>query len=107
MKTSTFKKIIKEAMKEVIHEELKEILLEAIKSPKQSIQESYTPTLDSKPPSKDMRKGYMDVLGETALSLTSKDVPRFSPGPDADPVNGNLPDGELGMDQIMTLMNGK
>ena len=107
MKTSTFKKMIKEAMKEAIQEELKEILLEAVKSPKQPIQESYTPSLDSKPPSKDVRKSYMDVLGETALNLTSNDVPRFSPGPDTDPVNGNLPEGELGMDQIMTLMNGK
>lgn len=107
MKTSTFKKMIKEAMKEVIHEELKEILLEAVKAPKQPIQESYTPNLESKPPSKDMRKSYMDVLGETALNLTSNDVPKFSPGQGSDPINGNLPEGEVGMDQIMNLMNGK
>jgi hypothetical protein len=43
MKTTDFKKLIKEAVKEAIQEELKDILLEAVKSPKQIVRESYTP----------------------------------------------------------------
>jgi hypothetical protein len=43
MKTTDFKKLIKEAVREVIQEELKNILLEALKSPKQIIKESYPP----------------------------------------------------------------
>ncbi len=41
MNTDTLKKIIKSAVKEAIQEELKDILLEAVKSNKQSINESY------------------------------------------------------------------
>ncbi len=43
MKSTDFKKLIKEAVKEAIQEELKDILLEAVKSPKQIVRESYTP----------------------------------------------------------------
>ena len=48
----------------------------------------------------------MDILGETALSFTSQDVQRFNPT-GVDPVNGSLPSGDVGMDQIMNLMNPK
>ena len=49
----------------------------------------------------------MDILGETALSYTSKDVPqKFNPqgAGDTTSPNGQLPSGEVGMDQIMNLM---
>lgn len=112
MKATELKKFIKEAVKEAIKEELKEILLEAVKSPKPVIMhESYTPaptTTPSIPPiTMDKRQSYMDVLGETALSFTSQNVSRFNPGINADPVNGSLPEGELGMDQIMNLMSNR
>ena len=55
----------------------------------------------------DRRQSYMDVLGETAMSFTSQDVARFNPGVNVDPVNGQLPEGDLGMDQIMNLMSGR
>jgi hypothetical protein len=55
----------------------------------------------------DKRQSYMDVLGETAMSFTSQDVARFNPGVNTDPVNGQLPAGDVGMDQIMNLMGGK
>jgi hypothetical protein len=48
----------------------------------------------------------MDVLGETALSFTSNDAQTFNPR-GVDPINGSLPSGELGMDQIMNLMSPK
>ena len=111
MKTTDFKKLIKEAVREVIQEELKDILLEALKSPKQIVRESYsppsTPTQPAyAPPSIDFRSKYAEALGETALSFTSQDAqPSFRP--QGDPVNGNLGTGELGMDQIMGLLNTK
>ncbi len=112
MKQSDFKKIIKEAVKEAIQEELKDILLEAVKSPKTIVKESYTPTTNPIQPnqptfSTDVKQKYMDVLGETALSFTSRDaqIP-FRPQV-SDPINGNLGTGEVGMDQIMNLLNIK
>jgi hypothetical protein len=53
----------------------------------------------------DLRSKYMDVLGETALSFTSNDVPNGFIPQSVDPINGNLGTGELGMDQIMKLMS--
>ena len=111
MKTTDFKKLIKEAVREVIQEELKDILLEALKSPKQIVRESYsppsTPTQPAyAPPSIDFRSKYAEALGETALSFTSQDAqPSFRP--QGDPVNGNLGSGEVGMEQIMNLLNTK
>jgi hypothetical protein len=115
MKSTDFKKIIKQAVKEAIQEELKDILLEAVKTPKTVVRESYSPTTNPIQPNQptftqpvmDTRKAYMDVMNETALSFTSRDaqVP-FRPQV-SDPVNGNLGTGEVGMDQIMGLLNSK
>ena len=49
---------------------------------------------------------YMDVLGETALSYNSSDVSSFNPQ-GVDPVNGNLGEGELSMNEITNLLNNK
>jgi hypothetical protein len=109
MKSNDFKKLIKEAVREVIQEELKEIILEALKSPKQLVKESYTPpttTPSYAPPPIDFRSKYAEVLGETAMSFTSQDAIPFRPQV-SDPVNGNLGAGEVGMDQIMSLLNTK
>jgi hypothetical protein len=109
MKANDFKKIIKEAVREAIQEELKDILLEAVRSPKQIIKESYTPptsTPSYAPPSIDFRSKYAEVLGETAMSFNSQDAVPFRPQV-SDPVNGNLGAGEVGMDQIMSLLNTK
>jgi hypothetical protein len=112
MKTTDFKKLIKEAVREAIQEELKDILLEAVKSPKQIVRESYappsTPTQPAyAPPPIDFRSKYAEVLGETAMSFTSNDVQQPFRPQVSDPVNGNLGTGELGMDQIMGLLNTK
>jgi hypothetical protein len=112
MKTDGLKKLIKEAVREAIQEELKDILLEAVKTPKQVVRESYNPPPNTPQPSftqptMDLRSKYMDVLGETALSFTSKDVQQPFIPQVADPVNGNLGAGEVGMDQIMSLLNSK
>ena len=110
MKTSEFKKLIKEAVKEVIQEELREILLEAIKAPKQTIRESYTPVNIPNPPSTyteptfNARDKYRDILGETSLSFTTRDIQSTFNPQGVDPMSGNLPGGELNMDQIMGLL---
>jgi hypothetical protein len=111
MKSTDFKKIIKEVVREAIQEELKDILLEAVRSPKQIVKESYTPPTQPAqpayaPPSIDFRSKYAEVLGETAMSFTSQDTVPFRPQV-SDPVNGNLGAGEIGMDQIMGLLNTK
>jgi hypothetical protein len=115
MKIDGLKKLIKEAVREAIQEELKDILLEAVRSPKTLVKESFTPlpashqqpTPTFTQPTMDARKAYADVMNETMLSFTSQDaqVP-FRPQV-SDPVNGNLGAGEVGMDQIMNLLNSK
>lgn len=112
MKSTDFKKLIKEAVREVIQEELKDILLEALKSPKQVVRESFIPTSNPSqptftPPTMDTRKAYMDVMNETALSFTSRDAQIPFKPQISDPVNGSLGAGEVGMDQIMNLLNNK
>jgi len=116
MKSEEFKKIIKEAVREVFVEEMKEILLEAVKAPKASVgQDSYRTVtesvkpINSKPLDPNAKKAVMaNILGDmasgrtmTTEALTANTfVPR---GGDA--VNGSLPEGNVGLDQIMGLLN--
>jgi hypothetical protein len=112
MKSTHFKKIIKEAVKEAIQEELKDILLEAVKAPKsQPINENVSNnTISSKPSlessTTNVKQKYSDIMNETAISMTSNDVPRFNPQ-GTDPINGNLGGGEVSMDAITNLLNSK
>jgi hypothetical protein len=116
MKSEEFKKIIKEAVREVFVEEMKEILLEAVKSPKATVgsggygtvTESVKP-INSKPLDPNAKKAVMaNILGDmasgrtmTTEALTANTfIPR---GGDA--VNGSLPEGNVGLDQIMGLLN--
>ena len=57
-------------------------------------------------PTTNVRQNYSDIMNETAISMTSNDVPRFSPQ-GVDPVNGNLGEGELSMNEITNLLNNK
>ena len=69
------------------------------------VQPTVNPTFTQ--PTMDFRSKYAEALGETALSFTSNDIqPSFRPQ-SSDPVNGNLGTGEVGMDQIMGLLNTK
>jgi len=117
MKTDIFKKIIKEAVKEAIQEELKSILLEAIKGNKQSITESYqedTRTLNfntnaiqhQSKPNVNTKQAYMDILGEMAQGPKSGFDGEFKVnGPVNTMSEGSaLPEGQLGLDQIMNLI---
>ena len=112
MKTTELKNLIKEAVREAIHEELKDILLEAVRAPKTVVQESLRDTYAQphieKPKQltaqerKDMFSG---ILGEmqNGGAATSAYAGTFNPR-GAMP-GGDLPPGEVGLDQIMNLMN--
>ena len=107
MKVTELKKIIKQSVKEAIQEELKDILLEAVKSPSPSpINENKNLDVNPPTPSIPSKEKYKDILDEMAMSFTSKDVQKFQPqgAMDTTSVNGQLPGGEVGMDQIMNLM---
>jgi len=106
MDVTKFKKIIKEAVRESIQEELKDILLEALKSPKGNMVNEQVRTISSPPTEMsgfDRRAAIQNILGETQRAFTSNDVQTFVPT-SVDPVNGTLPSGDLGMDQIMNLI---
>ncbi len=130
MNKQELKQLMKEAAKEVFQEELKEILLEAIRSPKPIITENQqwegtryqrnhnnsgnpvlqrTTTNSMTPELKeDLRNKYMSVLNETATQFTTSDIEvPFTPHPSTDVINGELPAGEVSMNQIMNLMGKK
>ena len=111
MKPTDFKKLIKEAVKEAIQEELKEILLEAVRAPKtvvhESIRDTYAqPHIESPKQltAAERRDMFSGILGEMQNGgvATSQYAGNFNPqavGPD-----GALPEGNVGLDQIMALM---
>tara|TARA_R110000851_G_scaffold28767_1_gene79866 strand:- start:6147 stop:6500 length:354 start_codon:yes stop_codon:yes gene_type:complete len=117
MKLTELKKVLKETVREVIQEELKDILLEAVKTPKvvtqTPVMESYNPSITSPSPttpvmsSQEKRDAYKNILGETAAGFNTNNAQTFRPNPGMDVANGTLPDGNVGMDQIINLMNSK
>lgn len=113
MKQEVFKKLIKEAVREVIQEELKDILLEAVRSPKQTVIENIQPQKVVEGPamsSNERRTAYQNILGDmqTAFGTQHVERPLQMQGPvDTTSPNGKLPEGNVSMDQIMSLMNGK
>ena len=114
MKQNALKKLIKEAVKEAMQEELKDILLEAVKSPKQQVVEHIqTPLPSSQGPamsSTERRTAYQNILGDMQAAFGTQNVerPLQMQGPvDTTSPNGKLPEGNVSMDQIMSLMNSK
>ena len=117
MKLTELKKILKETVREVIQEELKDILLEAVKSPKvitpSPVMESFTPPPPNPSPTtpvmspQEKRDAYKNILGETAAGFNTNNAQTFRPNPGMDMANGALPEGNLGMNQIMGLLNKK
>ena len=107
MKQDALKKIIKQAVKEAIQEEIKDILLEAVRAPKQTVVENIQPQKIVEGPvmsSKEKRAAYQNILGDMQANFTTQDVAKpFNPQ-GAMP-GGDLPEGELNMNQIMGLMN--
>ena len=130
MKLSQLKTIVKEAVKEAIQEEMKDILLEAVRSPKQTIYETsgtpqtsvdapgpMNPVMQTSMPEDNrmaMRENIQSVLGSMMpdangnIKATTNNVPlQMSGNMDTTSPNGSLPQGEVDMDQIMSLMKGK
>tara|TARA_R110000823_G_scaffold80970_4_gene184170 strand:- start:383 stop:742 length:360 start_codon:yes stop_codon:yes gene_type:complete len=118
MKSTELKNLIKAAVREAIQEELKDILLEAVKTPTVIAQPQYAPApqivenQNNLPPqqptmsAEDKRAAYKNILGDTAATLTSNNVPQgFNPQQGFDSSNGTLPVGEVDMSQISGLMN--
>ena len=110
MKLTELRKVIREEVRAAIQEELKDILLEAVKSPKGAITENVA--VPSKPKvdpvaQQAARQSIMNSMMNTGGNpmLTSKDVNTFNPQ-GAMP-GGDLPAGNVGLDQIMSLMNSK
>jgi hypothetical protein len=122
MKQSDFKKIIKEAVKEAIQEELKDILLEAVRQPKTIIRESTTPSYTTSPAypietggisttgtsnalsSRQAIMGMLDEMKTGNAKFTTNNL-QYAPPPVSTIGEGSkLPDGEVGLDQIMGLM---
>ena len=114
MKPSDFKKIIKEAVREAIQEELKEILLEAVRAPKtivtESLKDTYAQPHLSNPKKltpqerQAMFGGILEEMQGGGAATTAYAGHFQSNGP-VDAVNGALPEGSVGLDQIMALMN--
>lgn len=122
MDTKGLKKLIKESVREAIQEELKDILLEAVRSPKLTLEgtpvgnKGYGTVNESKTPpindfSQKTKSFYTQMMSEftpgvTSINKTTNDVGTYVPRV-VDPANGTLPEGNVGLDQIMALMNSK
>jgi hypothetical protein len=117
MKTSVFKQLIKEAVREVFQEEMKSLLLEAVRAPKtvvnESLRDTYAQPHIENPKvltSEERRSLFGNMISEMSNGFssthkkTTQDLNTFSPR-SIDPVNGSLPEGNVGLDQIMNLMN--
>jgi hypothetical protein len=125
MKPSEFKKIIKEAVREAIQEELKDILLEAVRQPKTIIRESITPSYTTSPAypvetggistsgitgtsntlsSRQAIIGMLDEMKMGKSKFTTNDVKYAPPPVNTIGEGSKLPDGEVGLDQIIGLM---
>lgn len=118
MKTDILKKLIKEAVREAIRDELKDILLEAVKANKQPLKESYqisddrtlnfnTTSLNKSIPPVNPRQAYMDILNDMSQGPESGFKGEFKVnGPMNTMSEGSsLPQGQLGLDQIMNLIS--
>jgi hypothetical protein len=122
MKPSEFKTLIKEAVREAFQEELKEILLEAVKAPKGTIVGAggYGTVTESKgtyaqphleqpkqlSPSerKNIFAGMIEEMQNGGVANTAYQG-NINPSGPVDTINGALPEGQVGLDQIMALMN--
>ena len=137
MKPSELKSFIKEAVREAIQEELKDILLEAVRAPKLPIQETYqmnnllqpvtvdtTTQVTNSTPQKSAteKRAMMESImgdmrrGQDTLSFNSADARgaginqttlQITPGMNTTGDGSRLPEGNVGLDMIMGLMNKK
>ena len=122
MKPSEFKSMIKEAVKEAIQEELREIILEAVKAPNGApvgvggygtvteSRDTFAQPHIEQPrqlSAKERRDMFAGMLGEMQTGGVANTTYQGTINPMApvDTINGALPEGNVGLDQIMALMN--
>jgi len=113
MKTTELKTLIKEAVREAIQEELIDILLEAVRAPKtvvtESVRDTYAQPHIEKPKQlnaaerRAMFGGLLEEMQNGGVA-NSQYAGNFQPQ-SVDTINGALPEGSVGLDQIMALMN--
>ena len=128
MKPSELKSFIKDAVREAIQEELKDILLEAVRAPKTPIMETpvgiggYITATTTQAPQKSAaeKRAMMESImgdmrrGQDTLSFNSADARgmgiaantlQVAPGMNTTGEGSKLPEGNVGLDMIMALMN--
>ena len=114
MKTDALKNLIKEAVREAIQEELKDILLEAVRAPKtivhESVKDTYAQPHIEKPKqltAAERRDMFAGMLGEMQMGkpATTAYAGNLQTNGPVDTINGALPEGQVGLDTIMALMN--
>jgi hypothetical protein len=119
MDSKILKKFIKEAVREAIQEELKDILLEAVRSPKipvgtggyGQVTETVTSVEKTQPKTRSL---YSEIMGnfkpgkeEISMNTSYAPTNTYVPSGVSAGIEGTLHPGELGLDQIMGLMNTK
>jgi len=133
MKPSEFKHLIKEAVREAIQEEIKDILLEAVRTPKTPVMEAPVggvgygltnspiapqPSTTSAAEKRAMMESIMGDMrrGQDTFSFNSADARgigitantlQVTPGMNTTGDGSKLPEGNVGLDMIMGLMNKK
>ena len=122
MKLNELRKVIREEVKAAIQEELKDILLEAVRSPKTVVTGNNPVQSQPQPlPEADkakLRENMMGVVdgmkqGQDTLSFNSTHAQGFGgnlqvqPNMNTSGEGAKLPEGNVGLDQIMGLMNKK
>ena len=109
MKLNELRKVIREEVRSAIQEELKDILLEAVKSPKTVVNESYAqPTIEqpkqlTPEERRNMFSGIVSEMQQGGIANSAYAGEMKVTGP-VDAINGSLPEGNLGLDQIMNMM---
>ena len=121
MKSSELKSMMKSVVKEAIQEELKEILLEALKenmllkkatplrenlhTPNHIPQSITPPPTEELPPmsAEDKRVMYQQMINGAGPGNPMEGT--FNPTSVADPINGDLPHGEVDLGSITSLLH--
>jgi hypothetical protein len=114
MKLTELRKVIREEVKAAIQEELKDILLEAVRSPKPAITENIsvaatpqtTPDPQAQKAFREQMLAQMSAAGGD-LNLSTSDTGTFRPSGPTSGEGSALGTGDLGLDQIMGIMNSK
>ena len=113
MKLNELRKVIREDVKAAIQEELKDILLEAVRSPKPAITENLSVAAPQTKPDPEVQKAFRQQMlsqmasGNGNMNLTTADTNTFRPSGPATAEGSALGEGDLGLDQIMGMMNRK